>query len=136
MALREDWFPAEKLHRAAADGDVESVRELVKEIAALDAFDDIGYTPLHYAVKHEQFEIVELLLDAGANINAHEEATISDTAIAVAAEECSPQMVELLLQRGADPSISGWMGLDAHARARQRNDGFGPLIENILKRCC
>jgi ankyrin repeat protein len=132
MAFRDDWFPAEKLHRAAADGDLHHARVLIKEGARLDLFDDIGYTPLHHAVKNERYSMVKLLLDAGANINAREEETNSDTAISVAAGDSSPEMVKLLLERGADPSITGWMGMNANDQARQRRDDVAQRVREIL----
>ncbi len=45
-ALRRD---AERLHRAAEDGDVDAVGALIAEGVPLNEFDDIRYTPLHYA---------------------------------------------------------------------------------------
>lgn len=132
MAFRDDWFPAQKLHRAADDGDIDRARELVREGAPLNEFDEIGYTPLHYAVKAEHVTIIKLLLDAGANINAREEETNSDTAISVATENCSPSIVKLLLERGADPCIKGWMGNDANDRADQRKDGLREEVLQVL----
>jgi ankyrin repeat protein len=130
MAFRDDWFAAEKLHRAAADGDLERARDLIREGAALNSFDDIGYTPLHHAAKNSQIPMINLLLDAGADINAREEETNSNTAIALAASDCSAEIVTLLLHRGADPSVTGWMGLNAFHRADGRQDG---LREEVLK---
>jgi ankyrin repeat protein len=132
MAFRDDWFPAQKLHRAAAEGDIERARELIREGAPLDAFDDIGYTPLHHAAKNQHLAIVKLLLDAGASINAREEETNSDTAISVAAGDSSPEIVKLLLERGADPKITGWMGIDANYRANQRRDGLRERMLEVL----
>ena len=96
MSAQEDWLPAERLHRAAAAGDLRRARELIHEGAALNAFDAIGYTPLHHAVKNEWFEMVRLLLDAGADIDAQAGA---GAPIAIAA---SPRMAEFLLSFGAD----------------------------------
>ena len=36
------WFENEKLHFAAADGDLEKVRELVEEGFEVNAFDEVG----------------------------------------------------------------------------------------------
>lgn len=99
---QEDWLPAERLHRTAAEGNLERARELIREGAALNAFDAIGYTPLHHAVKNGRFEMVRLLLDAGADINARDAAASSATAIEVAAAHASARMVEFLLHFGAD----------------------------------
>lgn len=97
---QDGWFPAERLHRAAAEGNLARARELIRGGAALDAFDAIGYAPLHHAVRNGWFEMVRLLLDAGADINARDKQAGSPAPIAVAA---SPRMVDFLLQFGADP---------------------------------
>ena len=76
--------------------------------------------------------MVKLLLDAGANINAREEETNSDTAISVAAADSSPEIVRLLLERGADPWITGWMGIDANYQADRRRDGLREQVLEVL----
>jgi len=134
--MREDWFQAERLHRAAADGDMALAQSLIKEGVPLNLFDDIGYAPLHYAAKYEDHAMVKLLLDAGADINAREEETNSNTAVSVAASDASPEMVKLLLQRGADPTITGWMGMDANDVARQRRDEAAPRTREVLDAHC
>lgn len=102
---RDGWFARDRLHRAAAEGNLARARELIAEGAPLDAFDEIGYAPLHYAVKNEWFEMVRLLLDAGADINARDPQRQSMAPIEVAAADASPRMVDFLLQFGADPAI-------------------------------
>ena len=133
MAFRDDWFQVEKLHRAAAHGDMARARELVAEGAPLDLFDDIGYTPLHHAAKHRHLAMLELLLDAGADINAREEETNSHTAVSVAASDSSPEVVKLLLERGADPTIAGWMGMNAIDCANYRRDGLRESVLQVLE---
>jgi ankyrin repeat protein len=103
MPYQQDWLPAERLHRAAAEGNLERARELIRDGAALDAFDAIGYTPLHHAVRNGRFEMVRLLLDAGADIDARA-GTQTETPIAVAAASSSSRMVEFLLHFGAEPA--------------------------------
>jgi ankyrin repeat protein len=132
MKIRADWFEAERLHRAAAEGDVAGARSLIEGGADLNTFDDVGFTPLHYAVRNGHHGLAKLLLDAGANVNAREESTNSNTAISVAVTEASPEMVELLLQRGANPGIRGWMGIDAYHAAGERTDEEAPRIREIL----
>ncbi len=45
----DDWFERERLHRAAADGDLPEVERLVRSGAEIDVFDDSRQTPLHHA---------------------------------------------------------------------------------------
>jgi ankyrin repeat protein len=133
MFQGDGWFPAERLHRAAAEGNLARARELIREGAALNTFDAIGYTPLHHAAKNRGFEMVRLLLDAGADIDARDEDTNAGTTIALAAADSSPRMVEFLLQFGADPNIAGRLGLSAYDRASQRKDGMEERVQAILR---
>ena len=136
LKLRDDWFEAERLHRAAAEGDIEAVTTLIAERVPLNEFDDIGHTPLHYAAKHSRLEVADLLLSAGAQINARDEETNWDTPIAVAARDASAEMVALLLDRGADPSIQRWMAMDANDQAAQRRDESKKRIVELLAGYC
>jgi ankyrin repeat protein len=132
MAFREDWFRAERLHRAAAEGDIAAARALIAEGVPLCDFDDIGYTPLHYAAREGHHAMVELLLSAGADVNAREEESNSNTAVSVAASHGTPEMVEFLLARGARPDIPGWMGIDAYLAAQERRDDDAPQVRAVL----
>jgi ankyrin repeat protein len=49
----DDWFEAERLHRAAADGDVAQMESLVAAGSDINVFDELSRTPLHYAVEGE-----------------------------------------------------------------------------------
>jgi hypothetical protein len=58
---------------AVERGDAESVRVLLEaEPALVRARDDTGATPLHVAAFHGQRSVAELLLAAGADINARD----------------------------------------------------------------
>jgi ankyrin repeat protein len=61
----------------------------------------IGDTPLHWPAHNGFVEIVELLLDAGAVIDADEINCYGGKPLHWASEH-APQAVELLLHRGAD----------------------------------
>lgn len=123
----DDWFERERLHRAANAGDAVLVRQLLDSGSPVNAFDELGKTPLHYAVLGEHFAVVELLLRSGADINAHDERVISNTPLGEASRTCSLRMARLLVESGADPMICGWMQLNALDRAEQRwrEDGTG-----------
>ena len=49
-----------ELHWRAQAGDLAGVRDLVEGGAALDAFDDVGKAPLHYAAEGEHLDVVLL----------------------------------------------------------------------------
>ena len=133
MPLREDWFESERLHRAAAEGSLEELRSLVAAGCDVNAFDDMSRTPLHYAAENEHYKAAEWLLDHGASVNAHEEEKIGETALCLAVGQDYPEMIELLLKRGADPDINGWMGLTARIRAHERKDEDGHKIAALIE---
>jgi ankyrin repeat protein len=129
-----DPFDGELLHFAAQDGNLEEVRRLVAEGRDINAFDSLGMTPLHYAVKAEHFEVAQFLIEHGANVNAHHEPTISNTPLGDVAATCSLRMARLLVDAGADPTIRGWMQLNAIDRAESRKRGEGPDVYRLLLR--
>ncbi len=132
-----DWIEQERLHRAAEAGDPALVRELLDRGYPVNAFDELGKTPLHYAVLGEHFAVVDLLLRRGADINAHDERVIGNTPLAEAVDTCSLPMARLLVETGADPMIRGWMQLNALNRAERRSakSGQAALVKLSLI-CC
>lgn len=92
--MRDDWFEAERLHRAAADGDVPQMASLVRTGFNVNEFDDLSRTPLHYAVEGEHYLAVQWLLDNGADVNISDEKMIGETALCFAVQGNYPEMVE------------------------------------------
>lgn len=132
-SLRDEWFEAEKLHRAAQSGDVQEMSSLVEAGFKVNEFDDLSRTPLHYAVEGEHYKAAQWLLEHGAEVNANEEELIGETALCLAAQQDYPEMVELLLKHGANPDIPGWMQLTARVRAHQRRDDDGRKILELIE---
>jgi ankyrin repeat protein len=129
MARLESW----QLHGAAQDGDIGLVEQLLNQRHEINLFDDIGKTPLHYAVEAGHLNIVTRLLEAGADVNAHDESKIGNTPLNDNAGESSPEMVSRLLEAGADPTISGWMGMNAIHRAAERKDVDAGRVQALLR---
>lgn len=132
--MDNDRMAKHRLPLAAAEGDLDRARQLLANGHDPNAFDDLHYTPLHYAVKHEQFDMVSLLIREGANVNANNEAAIGNTPIHEHAGTCSLKMAELLLDCGADPTIRGWMQINALDIAKDRKRGDGPKVYELMKR--
>lgn len=133
MVRREDWFEAERLHRAARDGDIVEVSYLVRKGFDINAFDDLSRAPLHYAVEENQYEAAQLLLSLGADVNRYEDDKIGETPLNIAAQGVDPRVVMLLLEHGANPDVPGWLGQTARFRASRRNDEAGRQIAAIIE---
>lgn len=82
------------------DGDVSAVKRLRgADTSVVHATDEYLKTPLHWAAQHDNYQIAELLLDAGADL----EATTSwgATPLDWAATMGSTKVADLFLARGA-----------------------------------
>lgn len=77
-------------------------------------------TPLYMAVCGQDLEIVRLLLDAGAAINAPNPTTLL-TPLHAAMIKASTPITALLLERGADPQAPDRFGRTPLAWAKLKN---------------
>jgi ankyrin repeat protein len=90
------------LHSAAGVGNFEFCEYFVKKGANIELKTIDGLTPIHVAcVYGQKCEIVKLLLDHGANIEAQDPK--GNTALQLSAQIGSIDMVQLLLQSNCDP---------------------------------
>jgi len=89
---------------------------------ALETFNDRGMTPLICAVEAGNPDGVRLLLETGADIEAHHDPSGGDTPILWAVRAKDGEMVRLLLQAGADPNFRGERNLSANDRAAEWKD--------------
>jgi ankyrin repeat protein len=131
----DNWFECECLHRAAQAGDLPAVQELLGREYPVNAFDELGKTPLHYAVLAEHFLVVDYLLRRGADINARVERVIGDTPLGEAASTCSLAMARRVVAAGADPTVRGWMQLNAvdRAKRRKKEEGIGGVGQAVYE---
>jgi ankyrin repeat protein len=124
------------LHHAAEEGRDRMLEVLLgtKLGGALGTFDYVSRTPLMCAVQRNRVECARLLLQAGSDVNAHDEPRIGDTALHVAVEEGLLEMFEMLLEAGADPEIEGWMRLTPRLKAEARGDDAGRGMLRVLRK--
>ncbi|MBU2490440.1 MAG: ankyrin repeat domain-containing protein [Proteobacteria bacterium] len=85
---------------AAAAGDDDTVRDLLKQGAQPTILDDKGDTPLHLAVANGHEKTARLLMEAGADANAVSE-EFGETPLFLAASLGLSKTVERLIEHGA-----------------------------------
>lgn len=96
--------PAKEIIKAAKSGDAERVSALLAHDKSLvKARDKDGSTPLHCAVWKGHQQVVALLLEAGADVNAQNENDHwGTTPLHAAAHANQGAIAQLLLDHGAD----------------------------------
>lgn len=106
---------------------MEKIKGFIAFDSNLNKKDESGRTLLHYAAQHGKPEIVELLLQAGADINAI--TTDGSTPLAEAVENCHQQIASLLLEQGADPNLGKTtQGTTLHIAAINGDITIGRLL--------
>ena len=89
------------VYSACALNDTARLQELIDEDTEIvDATDDYGMTPLHWAARAGSMECVEILLERGALVNPLNKAR--RTPLQLAAEANRADMIRLLARHGAD----------------------------------
>jgi len=93
---------------AALSGDLILSRLLIQKNADVNK---PGWTPLHYAATNGHVDVMTLLLDENAYIDAA--SPNGTTPLMMAAHYGTPSTVKLLLEAGADPLLKNDQGLSA-----------------------
>ena len=117
------------LMMAALKGQTDMVRRLIARDADVNK---PGWAPLHYAATNGHLEVMALLLEHHAFIDA--QSPNGTTPLMMAAMYGSPQAVKLLLDAGADVNLKNQLGLSAwdFAMRAQRKDA-AELIANHVR---
>ncbi|XP_048588108.1 ankyrin repeat domain-containing protein 39-like [Nematostella vectensis] len=104
---------------AALDGELSRVKSFLDRGVNFDMTDKSGYTALHYACSNGHLEVCKMLLDRGACCNKQTKAG-QDTPLHRAAYRGYEDIVQLLLEKGGDPSICNADGQNALHKAAER----------------
>lgn len=132
----------EQLLHAVADENLEAVKQLVQEGAAVNYFTATADSPLLVAVDTMNAALVRFLLDHGANPNPDPQkgyALPLNLAVDVAVqaflnqetEAISNEMVELLVQYGADYTRKDSNGRNAAETALNYNSSAGTYFKSL-----
>lgn len=106
----------------ALQKDDEKVVDVLLESADINMKDDKGNAPLHLALKNDKFEpIFEKMLEKGADVNVGGLAntTKDQTVLYIAVLKQREELVQRLLEKGADPN-------------KTDSDGALPLSESVI----
>ena len=104
------------LHYLAIENRLEAARFLISKGAQVDTRDHSKFTPLIVAAWLGHLEMVSLLLEHGADANAHSE-TLHWTGLHYAANSGHVEILELLLQAGGQT---------------HRRDEWGEAVSEVL----
>jgi ankyrin repeat protein len=86
---------------AAARGDREAVRSLIKQAADVNAAQGDGMTALHWAAMHGDLELAQMLIFAGANVRATTRLG-TYTPLYLASQQGHGTVIQALVKAGAD----------------------------------
>ena len=110
---------AKALHRAAAAGDIEAVKQHLAAGTDVNVrVGEWGDTPLHRAAFGGNKEIVELLLNNEVDVNVKDD--YGCTPLHDAAEYGHKKIIELLISKGADVNAENDDGLTPLDRAEDK----------------
>ena len=123
--------PDISINQAVFDGNIEAVKQHLAAGTDVNAKDDNGWTPLHFAVYYGHKEIVELLIAKGADVNAKD--NNGWTPLHFAAGRDHKEIVELLIAKGANVNAkdnNGWTPL--FYAAAKTGSGHKEIVELLI----
>ena len=116
------------IHRAAYEGRVDEVRDLLENDLDVNSRDSFGGTALHAAMFQSNTDIVRLLIDAGFDVNAVGPNN-GYTPLHDAVWGNNLPALKILVENGGDTSIKGLKGMTPLDKAR--NEGKNDIVRYL-----
>jgi len=117
---------ADDLSIAASLGQYEAVHKLLKNGVSLGHYDYRGWFALHWACQEGHSDIVRLLIDSGADVNAK---SIEEGITPLMQGHI--EVVQILLEHGADPSVDAPLGGLCTSVQAAEKDGHVEILEML-----
>lgn len=115
LACKEGRYDCAKVLLFPTTGNLNDIQQL------LDCTNYDSFTALHIAVIRKDLEMVKLLLDSGADLNK-QELSCGRSPLHLAVESQCPEVVECLLQAGANKDAQMYVGYTPLYSAMYRQD--------------
>jgi len=109
FAQPKEVIDAYNLNQAIVGKDIDKLKKLIKDGSDVN-YQYNGRNALHTACDKDSPEMIELILDAGADVNIFSEEGIGRSPLQFVVgdfmRDDSPELVEILLKGGADPNLT------------------------------
>jgi len=120
------------LFTAIDSSNVQQVKSLIATGVDINATNKSGYTPLIYATKKGNLDIISMLVVAGADVNGKD--TIQgDTPLIYATSRADIPTVTLLIEKGADINLQNDLNGDTPLIWAVKNNEIG-IVKLLLDR--
>lgn len=117
----------------------EIISKLINSGVDVNTRDCYGNTPLHYAARLKNLELMEILLNAGAEIDPVNKDGLTPLRLMLLTKPANLKAIELLLSRGAnmDQSVEGGITVREYAKIISHGDNRGiiELFDQYSNRC-
>lgn len=120
----------DQLLQASESGQVEKVRQLIRDGADLNVQDARGRTPLMIATYKKDFAMAKVLIEAGADVNVRDD--MLNSPFLYAGAEGYLDILRLAIDAGADPRITNRYGGVAIIPASEH--GYVEVVRELLER--
>ena len=107
----------ENFEKIVYNNDFDTFKEEVQKLDDINIQNKYGWTLLHVAIRRDRRDMVNFLLDNGADINKID--GVGWTPLMEAIMDDMPELVSVLVDRGADKSIANARGATAPMLAQK-----------------